>query len=61
MKNTQSMQDAPESPKVPTADEIAEAVDSGEDVSRFLTNSGRMMPADLKTCFFYTKYDIVGQ
>jgi hypothetical protein len=33
-----------ESPKPPTADEIAELADSGEDVSRYFTNTGRMMP-----------------
>jgi hypothetical protein len=41
MKNTQSMQDAPESPKVPTADEIAEAVDSGEDVFSLFHKRGQ--------------------
>jgi hypothetical protein len=29
-------------PKIPTADEIAEKADRGEDVSKYFTNSGRM-------------------
>lgn len=33
-----------ESPKPPTADEIAELADRGDDISRFFTNSGKMMP-----------------
>jgi hypothetical protein len=33
-----------ESPKLPTADQIAELADSGKDVSRFFTNKGKMMP-----------------
>ncbi len=33
-----------ESPKPPTADEIAELADNGEDVSRFFTGKGKMMP-----------------
>jgi hypothetical protein len=33
-----------ESPKPPTADEIAELADRGEDISRFFTNAGKMMP-----------------
>jgi Ribbon-helix-helix protein, copG family len=33
-----------ESPKPPTADEIAEMADRGEDISRFFTNTGKMMP-----------------
>jgi hypothetical protein len=33
-----------ESPKPPTADEIAELADSGADVSRFFTSKGKMMP-----------------
>jgi hypothetical protein len=32
-----------ESPKPPTADEIAELADHGKDVSRFFTNAGRKM------------------
>ena len=31
-------------PKTMTADEIAELADKGEDVSRFFTNTGKMMP-----------------
>jgi hypothetical protein len=31
-------------PKTMTADEIAELADKGEDVSRFFTNAGKMMP-----------------
>jgi hypothetical protein len=33
-----------ESPRTPTADEIAELADNGEDVSRFFTRKGKMMP-----------------
>jgi hypothetical protein len=33
-----------ESPKLTTADEIAELADSGEDISRFFTVKGKMMP-----------------
>jgi len=33
-----------ESPKPPTADEIAELADSGKDISRFFTGRGKMMP-----------------
>ena len=33
-----------ESPKPPTADEIAELADNGKDVSRFFTRKGKMMP-----------------
>ncbi|MGD0801014.1 MAG: ribbon-helix-helix protein, CopG family [Terracidiphilus sp.] len=33
-----------ESRKPLNADEIAEMADSGEDISRFFTNSGKMMP-----------------
>lgn len=32
-----------ESPKPPTADEIAERADRGEDISRFFTRKGKMM------------------
>lgn len=31
-------------PKTMTADEIAELADKGEDISRFFTNTGKMMP-----------------
>lgn len=31
-------------PKPPTADEIAEMADRGENISRFFTRQGRMMP-----------------
>jgi hypothetical protein len=33
-----------ESPKPPTADEIADMADRGEDISRFFTRKGKMMP-----------------
>ena len=33
-----------ESPKPPTADEIAELADKGENISRFFTGKGKMMP-----------------
>ncbi len=33
-----------ESPKPPTADVIAEMADRGENVSRFFTGKGKMMP-----------------
>ena len=32
------------SPNPPTADEIAELADRGEDISRFFTGKGKMMP-----------------
>lgn len=38
------MPKALESPKPPTADEIADMADRGEDISRFFTNTGKMMP-----------------
>jgi hypothetical protein len=33
-----------ESPKPLTADDIADMADRGEDISRFFTNTGKMMP-----------------
>ena len=33
-----------ESPKPPTADEIAELADRGENISRFFSGKGKMMP-----------------
>jgi DNA invertase Pin-like site-specific DNA recombinase len=33
-----------ESPKRRTADQIAKLADKGKDISRFFTNSGKMMP-----------------
>jgi hypothetical protein len=33
-----------ESPKILTADEVAELADKGENISRFFTNAGKMMP-----------------
>jgi hypothetical protein len=33
-----------ESPKPPTADQIAELAERGEDISRFFTRKGKMMP-----------------
>ena len=33
-----------DSPKPLTADEIADLADKGEDISRFFTNAGKMMP-----------------
>jgi hypothetical protein len=33
-----------EVPKPPAADEIAEMADNGEDISRFFTRKGKMMP-----------------
>ena len=38
------MPKALETPKPPTADEIAEMADRGKDISRFFTNTGKMMP-----------------
>jgi hypothetical protein len=38
------MQKTLESTKPVTADEIADMADRGEDISRFFTNSGKMMP-----------------
>lgn len=43
------MKDTLESPKPPTADQIAELADSGADISRFFSNTGWMMPAILPT------------
>jgi hypothetical protein len=45
MKKIASMPKAPEFPKPPSADEIAELADRNEDVSRFFSMKGRMMPA----------------
>jgi len=38
------MPKALKSPKPPTADKIADLADKGEDISRFFTNKGKMMP-----------------
>ena len=38
------MPKTPEFPKPLTADEIADLADKGEDISRFFTNKGKMMP-----------------
>jgi hypothetical protein len=38
------MPKTPESPEPLTADEIADLADSGEDISRFFTGNGKMMP-----------------
>jgi len=38
------MQKSKETPKPPTADEIAELADMGKNISRFFTNKGGMMP-----------------
>ncbi len=38
------MPKALESPKQLTADAIADLADKGEDISRFFTNKGKMMP-----------------
>lgn len=38
------MQKTLETPKRATADEIADMADKGEDISRFFTNKGKMMP-----------------
>ena len=43
MRST-NLQDSLDSPKPPTADEIAEMADRGENVSRFFTGKGKMMP-----------------
>jgi hypothetical protein len=54
-----------EPPEPLTADEIADLADSGEDVARFFTGSGKMMPPvrpdERKPIASYTKYDIVDQ
>ena len=34
-----------DSPKPPTADQIAELADKGKNISRFFTQKGKMMPA----------------
>ncbi len=38
------MDRANEIPKTPTADQVAELADKGEDISRFFTKAGSMMP-----------------
>jgi len=43
MKKSSDMPKAPESRKPPTADEIAELADRGEDVSCFFSRNGKMM------------------
>ena len=45
MKKSNPMPEALESPNPPTADEIAELADNGEDISRFFTGKGKMMPS----------------
>jgi hypothetical protein len=42
------MPKALESPKKLTADEIAELADKGDDISRFFTRKGKMMPPILQ-------------
>jgi hypothetical protein len=37
-----------ETPKPPAADEIADMADRGEDISRFFTRKGKMMPPILQ-------------
>jgi hypothetical protein len=44
VKKSLSMPEMRQSPKPPTADEIAELTDRGEDISRFFTRKCRMMP-----------------
>ncbi len=44
MKNSHFMPKTPESHKPPTADEIAELADRGEDISHFFNRKGKMMP-----------------
>ena len=39
------MNKATENPKRLTADQIADRADKGEDISRFFTNAGKMMPS----------------
>ena len=51
-----------ELPGPPTADEVADMADRGEDISRFYSGEGKMMPpVQLKERkpTDYTKYDIV--
>jgi hypothetical protein len=43
MNSARSMKITPASPKPPTADEVAELADRGEDVSRYFTKAGKMM------------------
>ncbi|MGE0084403.1 MAG: hypothetical protein AB7S75_08275 [Desulfococcaceae bacterium] len=43
--------------KIPTADEIAEMADRGEDVSRFFTGDGKMKPPLNKTGMQYVNVD----
>jgi len=44
VKNSNPMPKTLETPKPPTADEIADMADRGEDISRFFTNTDKMMP-----------------
>jgi len=63
VKKSSPIPKALESPQAPTADEIAELSGQGEDLSRYFTNTRRMMPtiqlAKKKPAALYTKYDIV--
>jgi hypothetical protein len=43
MKKSNDTPKAPESRKPPTADEIAEIADKGENISRFFSRKGKMM------------------
>jgi hypothetical protein len=65
MKKSRPTPKTLDSPKPPTADEIAELADSGEEISCFFSNTGRMMPPiapeKKKPAAFYTRYDIVGR
>jgi hypothetical protein len=44
MNSPRSTQNSVDPPKPPTADEIADMADRGEDISRLFTNTGKMMP-----------------
>ena len=65
MKKSNPLPKELESPKEPTADQIADLADLGEDISRFFTNTGKMMPpippANANPLTHYMKYDIVGK
>jgi hypothetical protein len=59
MKKIASMPKAPEFPKPPSADEIAELADRNEDVSRFFSMKGRMMTKKIDAVTHVTRGDVL--
>ncbi|MBF0202456.1 MAG: hypothetical protein HQK66_14345 [Desulfamplus sp.] len=47
--------------KIPTADEIAEMADRGEDISKFFTGNGKMKPPLTKAKVQYVKVDFTSE